>query len=288
RAAMRLSFRLICALVVVMTVVSLLFSYAQFKGERRGLEQDLQRRAQILADSLQESIEPVLEKRSRRTLQQLVERFGNREHLAGIAIYDPQETPIAITSDLQKRFPNDAFAPSKIKGYRRNAREFLRLNSTYLNVHSVPLETDQGSAGTLVVVHDADYINAQTSKFWKRVSLRVVVEIILIGITALLIIRWTIEGPAARTLQWIKASRAGKVSSQPALSERDLFMPLRNEVTTLVQSLAAARESAEKEARLREAGDSMWTAERLAVHVRSKLNSSRLFVVSNREPYMHS
>ena len=285
---MRLSFRLICALVVVMTVVSLLFSYAQFKGERRALEQDLQRRAQILADSLQESVEPVLEKRSRRTLQQLVERFGNREHLAGIAIYDPQETPIAITSGLQKRFPNDSFAPSRIKTYRRNAREFLWLNSTYLNVHTVPLDTDQGSAGTLVVVHDGDYINAQNSRFWKRVSLRVVVEIILIGVTALLIIRWTIEGPAARTLQWIKASRAGKVSSQPDLSERDLFMPFRNEVTTLVQSLAAARESAEKEAKLREAGESTWTAERLAVHVRSKLNSSRLFVVSNREPYMHS
>lgn len=285
---MRLSFRLICALVVVMTVVSLLFSYAQFKGERRGLEQDLQRRAQILADSLQESVEPVLEKRSRRTLQQLVERFGNREHLAGIAIYDPQEVPIAITSGLRKRFSDEAFTPSKIKTYRRNAREFLWLNSTYLNVHSVPLDTDQGSAGTLVVVHDADYINAQNSQFWKRVSLRVVVEMFLIGITALLIIRWTIEGPAARTLQWIRASRAGKVSSQPALSDRDLFMPLRNEVTTLVQSLAAARESAEKEARLREAGESTWTAERLAVHVRSKLNSSRLFVVSNREPYMHS
>jgi trehalose 6-phosphate synthase len=67
-----------------------------------------------------------------------------------------------------------------------------------------------------------------------------------------------------------------------------LFMPLRNEVSTLVQSLAAARESAEKEARLRDAGESTWTAERLAVHVRSKLNHSRLFVVSNREPYMHS
>ena len=285
---MRLSFRLICALVVVLTLVSLLFAYAQFKGERRGLEQDLQRRAQILADSLQESVEPVLEKRSRRSLQQLVERFGNREHLAGIAIYDQQDVPIAITSALRKRFLDDAFAASKIKTYSRNAREFLWLNSTYLNVHTVPLNTEQGPAGTLVVVHDAGYINAQNSRFWKRVSLRVVVEVILIGITALLIIRWTIEGPAARTLQWIRASRAGKVSSPPALPDGDLFMPLRNEVTTLVQSLAAARESAEKEARLREAGESTWTAERLAVHVRSKLNSSRLFVVSNREPYMHS
>ena len=32
----------------------------------------------------------------------------------------------------------------------------------------------------------------------------------------------------------------------------------------------------------------MWTADRLAVHVRSRLEDGRLFVVSNREPYIHS
>jgi alpha,alpha-trehalose-phosphate synthase [UDP-forming] len=285
---MRLSFRLIFALVIVLTLVSLLFSYFQFRAERRGLQQELQKRAHVLADSLQESVEPVLEKRSRRTLQQLVERFGNREHLAGIAIYDQGEVPIAITSDLKNQFPNDSFSPSKIKAYGASGSEFLRLRSSYLNVHAVPLNTDQGFAGTLVVVHNADYIRVESSRFWQRVFLRMLVEVLLIGITALLIIRWTIEGPAARTVSWIRASRTGKVSSHPDLPDRDLFMPLRNEVTTLVQSLAAARESAEKEARLRQAGDSTWTAERLAVHVRSKLNDSRLFVVSNREPYMHS
>jgi trehalose 6-phosphate synthase len=31
----------------------------------------------------------------------------------------------------------------------------------------------------------------------------------------------------------------------------------------------------------------MWTAERLAVHMRDQSGSSRIFVVSNREPYMH-
>ena len=285
---MRLSFRLICALVVVLTLVSLLFSYFQLRAERRQLQQDLQRRAQVLADSLQESIEPVLEKRSRRTLQQLVERFGNREHLAGIAIYDQHEVPIAITPDLKKQFGSNSFTPTEIKSHGGTAGEFLWLNSTYLNVHAVPLNTDQGFAGMLVVVHDADYIRVQTSRFWERAFLRMLVEILLIGITALLIIRWTIEGPAARTLQWIRASRTGRVSSQSDLPDRDLFMPLRNEVSTLVQSLAAARESAETEARLRDAAEATWTAERLAVHVRSKLNHSRLFVVSNREPYMHA
>ena len=41
------------------------------------------------------------------------------------------------------------------------------------------------------------------------------------------------------------------------------------------------------EARLRDAGEHQWTAERLAVHMRERSGSSRIFVVSNREPYMH-
>jgi len=38
---------------------------------------------------------------------------------------------------------------------------------------------------------------------------------------------------------------------------------------------------------LREAGESMWTAERLAVQIQTRLHGGRLFVVSNREPYIH-
>jgi trehalose 6-phosphate synthase len=56
---------------------------------------------------------------------------------------------------------------------------------------------------------------------------------------------------------------------------------------TLAESLTTARSAAEKEAQLREAGQSLWTPERLSVHVRGKLGNSRLFVVSNREPYSH-
>ena len=49
-----------------------------------------------------------------------------------------------------------------------------------------------------------------------------------------------------------------------------------------------ARAAAEVEARLRNTYESLWTAERLADHVRTKLNGSGLFVISNREPYVHS
>jgi len=67
----------------------------------------------------------------------------------------------------------------------------------------------------------------------------------------------------------------------------ELLRPLEREITSIAQSLNAARGAAEREARLRDAAEASWTAERLSIHVRSKLSSSRLFVVSNREPYSH-
>jgi len=73
----------------------------------------------------------------------------------------------------------------------------------------------------------------------------------------------------------------------PAITDLGVLRPLAKEMTTFAESLTAARSAAEREAQLREAGESLWTAERLSVHVRNKLGSNRLFVVSNREPYSH-
>ncbi|MEI9976293.1 MAG: hypothetical protein WDO73_32135 [Ignavibacteriota bacterium] len=55
----------------------------------------------------------------------------------------------------------------------------------------------------------------------------------------------------------------------------------------LATSLRVAQASAEEEARLRGTAQAHWTAERLRVYIGTILRDSRLFVVSNREPYEH-
>ena len=72
-----------------------------------------------------------------------------------------------------------------------------------------------------------------------------------------------------------------------SFADLKLFKPLAHEVETIAESLRAARAAAATEARLRDAGEHVWTAERLAVHMRRHSGSSSIFVVSNREPYMH-
>jgi alpha,alpha-trehalose-phosphate synthase [UDP-forming] len=290
---MRLSFRLICALVLVLALVSLLFSYATFRADKRRRRVDLQNQTQSFAGTVQASVALALEKGSRKDLQRIVERPGELE---GIAIYDMAGEPIATTSALTAHFPGVSFMPTPVPAapsaattaHGPNAGEFRWVNSRYLYVYALPITLEDYPTGTLVVVHDAGYIDAQSRSYWRKAFIRISVEVFVIGLFALLIYQLFISRPIARTVQWMRATRTGKGALRHGFGEYDLFTPLRREVTTLVESLAAARESAEQEARLREAAESTWTAERLSVHVRSKLGASRLFVVSNREPYMHA
>src|SRR5919108_173563 len=59
------------------------------------------------------------------------------------------------------------------------------------------------------------------------------------------------------------------------------------EVTGLARTLARARTAAEQEARLRLAGESLWTEERLKQFVELRFGGRPVFVVSNREPVSH-
>ena len=285
---MRLSFRLICSLVVVLTLVSFLFSYVQVRADKERRRQELRKHTQELAERLQDSVQSALEKASRPDLRRIVERPGELE---GVAIYDRTGAAIAVTSSLAVHFPRVSFLPALPAGATGprevSADEFRRLNGRSLYIYAIPLSFHDNLIGTLAAVHDAGYINTHARDFLRGTFVRVLVEVFVIALTVLLVISWTISWPIERTLQWMRALRMGKASARPSGNDQDLFTPLRREFSTLVESLAAARESAQKEARLREAHESTWTAERLSVHVRSKLDSSRLFVVSNREPYMH-
>ena len=81
--------------------------------------------------------------------------------------------------------------------------------------------------------------------------------------------------------------RTGREDRSAGFSERRYTCPLISEVAHLAKSLAMARARAEEEAKLRLKADSVWTANRLKEYMRSELGGKKLFLISNREPYMH-
>jgi len=285
---MRLLARLIGWLVLCVLLVSVFSSYYQVRRERNDLRKELSKRAEVLADSLQDNLERLLERRATAELQRLARRFGNKEHLVGIAVYQGGRA-VAITPSLAGRIAEPP--PVLLKAARENdgRGQFLRLGGVPVYYYAQPLHDDDGAvAGALLVVHDAGYISAAQARAWRDMSLRALAQIGLIVLITAVMFQRSVVAPIARTAAWMRELRNGRTPGNSGLAESDVLKPLANEAHNFARTLAAARASAEHEARLREAGESSWTAQRLAISLRSKLQGTRLFVVSNREPYMHT
>jgi trehalose-6-phosphate synthase len=283
----RLSLRLILLLVAGVTLVTFLVARNEVRSEKRGLRADLDRRAEILAESLQEIVEPALDRGSPEQLRRLVERFGNRERLAGVIVYDAGGKALAESSNLVERLDPPAVPLARIKEGETGFSQFLQLGGRPMHVYYLPLHNRSSMDGVLAIFHDASYIEAQSARIWRETLWHVIAQVLLIVLITVLIIRWTIILPISRTAQWMKELRVGRITPRPDIPKEDFLAPFSQEVMNLTRSLAEARATAEEEARLRETGESMWTAERLRVNIQSKTGLGPLYVISNREPYMH-
>ena len=306
------SFRLIVSLILGITLVSAGFSYYEVLGQKRALRSDLEHRAEMLGESLVGNVERSWNTGAESTgsgivpntvpnavpnivpntvpnneLQRLVQRFGNREHLLGVVIYDRQGVLVNVTPELVKLLAGSPPPVTQAIMQGHEESSFVRLGSVPVHILALPIRRQDEVVGGLAVVHDASYIRAQILRVWRQTFFRVLAQVFLIVLITLLIVRWSIAGPIARAALWMRALRTGKISFRQEVPDFDMFRPLAREVATMAESLSHARNAAENEARLREAGESMWTADRLSVQLRTRLDGGHVFVVSNREPYMH-
>src|ERR1700733_6210503 len=288
---MRTTLKIVLPLIISVVVVSLLFSVYQVRTEKRMLRNELSRRAEILAETMQETVEPLFDRpQPEKSLQRIVDRFGQREHLKGIAVYNPNGAALALTPGLQPAFQSRPATATHAALRDAGMGEFVRIGDDAMHVYAMPLHRNNQAVGVLVLIHDTSYIDTQVSHTLRDSLVNALVQTLFITGLALILVRWTLTGPLTRTAKWLRGLRTGQsghATNPPALPEGELFDQIHREVTHLARDLNAARATAEEEARLRESNVSLWTAERLRVSLSVKLQNKPLFVVSNREPYMH-
>ncbi|MDD5628213.1 MAG: trehalose-6-phosphate synthase [Elusimicrobia bacterium] len=284
---MRITLRLIVSLLVVVSSVAALSAFLQARQERQRQQEELERRSLLVAQSLQESVETLLAKGSSQRLQRMVEKFGNHERLAGVAVYDLKGTLLAATKSLALLLETAPKVATDSMAAGKDIGRFKVLGGRQMHLHSLPLRAEDKVAGALVIVHDAAFIQSRLSQIWRHTFFRLLIQMILISLVTLLVVKWSIAGPLEQAAEWMKKLRTGQISGPLALPKGDVFAPIAKEVTTFAAHLSAAKSAAEQEARLRERAESLWTPERLKEHVKARLKGRPLFVVSNREPYMH-
>src|SRR5213594_2874426 len=293
---MRTTLKIILPLIVSVAAVSLLFAAYQVRTEKRLLRNDLSRRAEILGESLQESVEPLLDRGAEKNLQRLVERFGQREHLKGVAVYNGAAAALAITPGLSQVFrlrpgtATRAFQKNAGVGEFLSAQQNPSLNAEEaapMHIYALPLHRNGEVVGVLALFHDTSYIDVQVSRTLRDSLLSALFQTLLITGLALVLVRVTFTEPLTRTANWLRTLRMGQPTPTSELPKGEILDEIHREVTLLAHDLHTARAVAEVEARLRESNASIWTEERLRVSLRNKLQEKPLFLISNREPYMH-
>jgi trehalose 6-phosphate synthase len=271
----------------VISIIVLLFTIFQVRQEKERLTIDLQRRASLLGESLKESLEPLIEKGPPERLQKIVKKFGNRERLAGVAVYDVKDKLIAATPQLVSLLATPPTFITNAMNSDQEGGSFFSLGGKEMYLYVLPIHREESVTGALVMLHDTAYIKDRLSLIWKNNFIRFLVNALVISLTTLLLIRWSMAGPIAKMAEWMKSLRMEKKAEPLYPPPGGIFEPLTREVAQMAKSISAARLATEEEARLRHSGESLWTPARLREHIRGLLQEKPLLVISNREPYLH-
>jgi trehalose-6-phosphate synthase len=281
--------RLILALIASVTLVSVAFTYFDMLAHRHVLREDLERRTKWMGRSIEPEVQNALETEDLPSLQRSTERLKAGTGALGLALYDASGNLLAASGppDAMNAITHGMVAKSLQKGDEVDA--FAHTKEWQWLEEVAPIHNGNQLDGAMAILVDAGYIRDEGVALWRRNFLRIAALVILIVVVTVGMVRWFLLRPMSRVAERLRRLRTGhpEKSAEPLVPEHSLLSPLAREMETMAESLRAARAAAAAEARLREAGEHLWTAERLAVHIRNRAGSSRIFVVSNREPYMH-
>ncbi|MFH1618685.1 MAG: trehalose-6-phosphate synthase [bacterium] len=283
---MKITLRLILSLVVTVIIVAAVFSFMQVRQEKRSATDELEHRSRIIAESLQESAEPYFAQGKVQELRRLAQKITGRERVSGITIFNEDIKAIVVTPSLNWKNSGAAEIASTVMRTSGAASAPADIAGKKHFVYGVPLQASGGKKGALLLFIPADHIGSRLSVIWRNNFLRAFVQIVLISLITLTVVKWSITGPVAQLADWMKQVRTQGTAAGD-MPGADIFAPILREASRFARSLTVAKAAAEEEARLREEVASLWTAERLKQHISTKLGDNPLFVVSNREPYMH-
>ncbi|MDD5227036.1 MAG: trehalose-6-phosphate synthase, partial [Candidatus Omnitrophica bacterium] len=282
---MKITLRLIISLLITTIVVVAGFTYFQAKNEEKRLNEELRLRTTVLAKTFKEAVEAFLERTDQPDrVQKFIEKYQGHKRLVGLVV-DMKEGPrLAFPPELARE---EWFKTESLKAMEENAP--VDINSKWhgqkVNYHVVPLMTEDKVVGALGLIHDRGYIVTQIKEFWKSSALTFSILAAILSIVSLLVIRWSVTGPIARIALMIQKSLGVDPKAEP--KEQGDIEKLLYGVSHMAASLKAAKLDLVEQSRLVNAEGTVWTKERLKDYLQTQLRGKQLYVVSNREPYIH-
>lgn len=279
----------ILPVLIIVSIALAVFGIFQVRFEQEKLLDDLKRKARAVAESMELSAKHILENSDIRNAGRLVEKFQKRERLQGCVLYDKKGEIFAVTErfsdwkEKDKPYINEVLANKNPRG----AIERFKQYSLYSYILPV-LDDSENIIGLIEIIYDTSFVFTQLAELWKRLSITLIILVALIVGISLIVQRQIFVLPVQRLTEWFGHFQRGETDDRHPIKEKGEFAKLAREVEQVALGLRVARRTISEEAQVRIQKEELWTESKLKDLVIAKLGENALFVVSNREPYIHT
>lgn len=283
--------RILLFLLPVLLIVALVFigfGIIQVRSEEEKLLDDLQRKTRAVAEAMELSVKGILSTKNLKNANYIVEKFENREHLQGCIIYDAEGNIFAFTqrfSGWNEQEKPHIFATLQARESWSGMHQFKEY-TVYSYVLPI-LDDDNNLLGLIEIIHDTSYVFARLTEIWRGVSISLIALVVLIILIFLIVQRQIFVLPILQLTAWFQHFQKGEIDERHPIKDKGELGKLASEVEQVALSLRVARKTVSQAASKRlEKGD-QWTEIKLRDLTHAKLGDGALFIVSNREPFMH-
>ncbi len=251
---------------------------------------DIQYRSSLLAKSLKESVEPNFINNSDAYLQSIVEKFVDKQRIAGLAVVNNTGKVIVASSSLS---PNLLQSQQTLIANVMDADVGNGAFTTFANkkmyIFASPLEDQKSVVGALVIVQNASYMDSRIYEIIQNNFIRLLIQAIIVSVLLIILIRWIIYEPIKTMVDALRLARIGSIERPAQFTVSSFFFqPLAKELGRVRKTLLEARLQASEEAKHSlEMLDLPWTSQRLQEFIRDIAKDRQIFLISNREPYVH-
>ncbi len=278
----------ILPILIIVAIGFTVFGIMQIRFTQEKLMDDLQRKAKSVAEGIEFSAKAILINNDLKSANRLVEAFQKRERLQGCILYDKEANIIAITErfsewkELEKPYLKAILTNKTARGALENFKDY----SVYSYI--IPISDDENNVlGMVEVIYDTSYVFTTLADLWRRLSISLISLLVLIVLIMLLIQRQIFILPVLRLTEWFQHFQRGETEQLHPIKGKDELGKLASEVEQIALSLRVARKVVSEKATERLQKDELWTEAKLRDLIHARLGENALFVVSNREPYMH-
>jgi trehalose-6-phosphate synthase len=263
---LKFGLRLIAPIVALILVIGRLSGPVAGHLVYKWSVKDINLRANLIASSLSEDLIDGLPTENSPKIARQFENLVKDERLYAIGFCSQNGKLTNASADFFKDFD---CAPKKEEAADQE-EEILSLPSGkrfFVNRIAVTSENSAIHAGSLIVIHDMAFVDRRVAETRQDIRNVIVIAVIVLALFILLVAEFT------RRL-WIHGVRKGIVGwNTGAQKRKNDFEPIIKDVKRLISELESERK--------------VWSAESIRQLITEHLRENEIFIVSNREPYIH-